>query len=292
MFFENKFSNIDDCKTIGKPFFSENLQNSTFGIFNIHDLLQILHNILFIYEGEFRKKLDFKDNTISLSFFGAENLFKKHKKFSFVEPTEKNLSFLENLSLNSFYYEKQKKIVYYVMKSMIFPENSQMKNAITLILSINEDEAVYLLKTFLKKYKLLYQDVCFINEHSLEKILNDLHIFDISEHLIRHFLQLIFKNSNDNDKKIINNIENFDEFLKKTLDHQTQKIFDLKKHNFYKLGGQTISVLVLRYCSLKKDSSFLSNMMPYINKLMKKHEIINICLALNLIHLVKEILIL
>lgn len=239
--------------------------------------------------------MDFKDNTISLILFGRENQFKKQKKFGLIEAEDDNSTFLQNVTLNSFYFEKKKKIIYYIILMIIDPEKDLIKNTVTLILSLNEQEVPFLLYCLLSNYKILYQDVSFINEKSFDSFMNDIHIYDVSNELSSHFCSFFAKVNKESSNKslicLLKNKESFDAFLIKKLGKQIKSICELKKHWFYEIGGYVISSLVLKYFSLnrKNNNSLLLESILELKKIVKKNHILNIAINLNLFEIIEKI---
>ena len=290
MGYDNKEDYFSSTNFISeKPLFYKNMQNSFMGTYNLTELFGFMHNILFLYEIDFRKKFDYSDYASALFLFGGENKYNKLKWFALIETQEKPLSFFENIILNSFYFDKPKKIIFYVYNALISPENELLlKNVVTHILSVNLEEAEYLLSKFLKKYKLLYKHISFLNENSCDDFLNDTHIFDVSPNVIKHFLELVLK-TKPKDVKFFNINENSNEYLIKKFEKQMSKIFDSKRYFLVDKLAQIIAILCLKYCSLKKNNECLFiRIFPLIKKIMKKNQIINICIRLNLLFLLKE----
>jgi len=282
------FRNAYDQDPHTKIFLSNNLQNPVCGTFDFKELIGMLHNILFLYENQFRKKFDFKDNITSLLLFGSENKYKNLKKFSFLEITENQPDFFSNLRTNSFYFAKHKKIIYYIINIMIDPGHKDlMKNNLSLIFSLKKEEVMNLLLVLLEKYKILFQDDSFVKEKTIQHFLNDTHIFDLSQNVFDHFSKICFKSTQKSLENI--NEEEFERILIERLQRQTKKLFGTKSHDLYEKGGFIIAAAVVRYCALiKNNEEFIKDVFYLIKHFIKKNDLLKMCLDQNIYLIVKE----
>lgn len=283
----NDFWKIGFDISENKNLFSPNLQNLQCGTLDFKQIIGMFHNMLFIFENQFRKKLDFKDNVSSLLMFGCSNKFENIKKMNYVDVNDFSLDFYHNYSLNSFYIDKSKKIIYYIISMIINPEKKFMKNALSLIFSLSKLEVIKILPILLEKYKILFQNDYFLAEKSIQNFLNDTHIFDLSPKVFDHFSRICVKSS----KKSFDNLDDaeFEIFLIEILQKQSNKLFGAKNKKLYENGGIIVTSLIMRFSNfITEKNDFIMKVFFLIKSFVKKSDLIKICLDQKIYHVVKN----
>ena len=283
----NDFWKIGFDISDNKKLISPNLQNLQCGTLDFKNIIGMFHNMLFIFESQFRKKLDFKDNVSSLLMFGCSNKFENMTRMNNIDIYDISLDFYHNYRLNSFYLDKPKKIMYYIISMIINPEKKLMKNALSLIFSLSKLEVIEILPILLEKYKILFQDDYFLAEKSIQNFLNDTHIFDLSPKVFDHFSRICVKSS----KKSFDNLDDteFEKFLIEILQKQSNKLFGAKNKKLYENGGMIVTSLIIRFSNfLTEKNDFIKQIFFMIKSFVKKSDLIKICLDQKIYHIVKN----